>query len=221
MLRQDVLKHPARVLTQAQRERYFRRRLPCPSGVRACGVARAAERRADELMERSRRIDAHRRHLGPRARAFGGGAEAASHYEPAGPAPCLLGILLRSGDDRPCRRYRRPRRQVPPRQAQREVGARHARLQVASGHSGVAAHRLQPGVHRHLHRRLHAGAGPAQLRARQPRGAAFQPVRPRWQLRRANPRRGPDLAQGRHGRAGGRRPRHRRAAALLHGARLA
>ena len=57
MLRQDVLKHPTRVLTQAQRERYFADGfLVLPEYVPAPWLARLKGALTD-LMERSRRIE--------------------------------------------------------------------------------------------------------------------------------------------------------------------
>ncbi|HXR59261.1 MAG TPA: phytanoyl-CoA dioxygenase family protein [Burkholderiales bacterium] len=56
MLRQDVLKHPARVLTESQRERYFADGfLVLPGHVPAAWVARL-KGALDDLMERSRSV---------------------------------------------------------------------------------------------------------------------------------------------------------------------
>ena len=74
------------------------------------------------------------------------------------------------------RRPRRPRRQVPPLEAQLQMVEGRRRGEVAPGHLVLAAHQLQPLHGRHLRLRLQRRAGAARRAARQPQGAGGRPV---------------------------------------------
>ena len=152
---QDVLAHSAHVLSEQQRRTFFGSGfLVLPDYVPEAWLERLRAAMA-ELARAQSHCQPERQHLRPRRRALAPHAAPASHQQPAGPASGVLAIHDRPGHDRPRRRRGRSGRQVPPRQAQREVGQGQPGLRLAPGHPGLATHRFQPRNDRHLHRRLY------------------------------------------------------------------
>ena len=184
MKRQDVLKHPATVLTEAQRQQFFDEGfLVLPGYVPEPWLVRLRAAMV-ELLERSR-YDRLRATASTSSRKATSASDPRLHRiaSPQDQHPVFWEFMtdpvmtdLAADVVGPDVKFHHAKLNV-------KSGKGTQGLRLAPGHSRLAAHRLQPGHDRHLHRRLHARAGTADGRRRQPRRAAVLDVRRGPQLR--------------------------------------
>ena len=190
MTPEQVLSHPPRVLTQAQREFYFSEGyLLLPKILPAEWIERLRAA-TDELVERSRKVTKSDTicDLEPGHRADAPRLRRVSAPVDQHPAYWDYVLAVAGGGHR--RRPGRARRQVPPLQAQLQVGEGRRGGEVALRHLVLAAHQLLAAHRRHLPLRLRHGPGPAAGAAEEPpHRADAHPVRREGALDRLPARR--------------------------------